>query len=78
MQTVVEQEFVSNPSSYLRIVEKGGCIVVSDGHHPMAIILPTAGKCDRKFGAFKGEFSVPDDFNAPLDEGVLRAFEAEI
>ena len=78
MQTVVEQEFASNPLSYLRAVEGGACVLVSDGHHPVAIILPMASLRERKFGAFKGEFSVPDDFNAPLPEVVLRAFEANL
>ena len=31
----------------------------------------------RPIGLAKGQFTVPDDFNAPLPEEVLRAFEGK-
>ena len=31
----------------------------------------------RPFGLCKGEFTVPDDFDAPLPEDVLNAFEGQ-
>ena len=43
-------------------------------------ILSGGGAFDqtpRPFGLAKGEFVVPQDFNAPLPEEVLRGFEAK-
>ena len=34
-------------------------------------------KLPRPFGLAKGEFVVPDDFNAPLSAEILREFEGE-
>jgi hypothetical protein len=31
----------------------------------------------RPFGLAKGQFTVPDDFNAPLPEDVLQTFEGK-
>lgn len=32
----------------------------------------------RTLGALRGQFTVPDDFDAPLPEDILRAFEGEV
>ena len=44
--------------------------------------LPQPPRCDQIMpevpgGLAKGQFTVPDDFNAPLPEDVLKAFEGK-
>ena len=36
------------------------------------------GKPRRPFGLCAGEFTVPDDFDAPLPEDILKSFEGKI
>ncbi|WP_009631744.1 type II toxin-antitoxin system Phd/YefM family antitoxin [Synechocystis sp. PCC 7509] len=45
----------------------------------MEIELPpiTSGKQLRPYGLCAGEFTVPDDFDAPLPEDLLSAFEGK-
>lgn len=38
-------------------------------------VEPTAKSVPRRFGSMSGQFVVPDDFDAPLPEDVLAAFE---
>ncbi|MGL4514373.1 MAG: type II toxin-antitoxin system Phd/YefM family antitoxin [Lacipirellulaceae bacterium] len=57
-------------------VEAGERLVVTRDGQPVAEIrpadAPSGGK--RPFGLAKGQFVVPDDFDAPLPEEVLRDF----
>lgn len=51
-------------------------VILSDRHQALVTILedrPSQGL--RPFGLAKGEFSVPEDFDAPLPEDVLDDFE---
>ena len=53
-------------------------IVILRGRTPVArltAISPTASK--RRFGAYRGEFEVPDSFFDPLPAEELAAFEGE-
>ena len=43
----------------------------------LTILAPLASATPRPIGLGKGEFIVPDDFNAPLPEDTLRAFEGK-
>ncbi len=43
---------------------------VPDGKTPVKAEL-----CHRELGSAKGEFVVPDDFNAPLPDHILAEFE---
>jgi hypothetical protein len=40
-----------------------------------AKVEPTAKSVQRRFGTMAGQFVVPDDFDAPLPDDVLAAFE---
>ena len=40
-------------------------------------ILPPPPSQPRPGGLAKGQFTVPDDFNAPLPDDVLKAFEGK-
>jgi prevent-host-death family protein len=51
-------------------------VIASDGK-PMARLVPVRQESRaRKLGSAKGDFAVPDDFNAPLPAEVLAAFAA--
>ena len=57
---------------YLRKVQAGETMVVLQAETPIAEIKPVPTV--RPFALCAGEFSVPDDFDAPLPEDVLAAF----
>jgi prevent-host-death family protein len=54
----------------------GEVIIAKAGKHMARLspIVPVVRK--KKLGLLKGKLKVPDDFNAPLDEEVLRQFES--
>ncbi len=59
---------------------RGEEIILSRHGQPIARIVPLAGFVPaaehRGFGIGRGDFSIPDDFDAPLADEVLDAFEA--
>ncbi len=63
--------------AYLQRVEAGETLVVLRAGNPIAEVVPVPEKLVelRPVGLCKGEFEVPDDFNAPLPDDVLDAFE---
>lgn len=63
-------------SRLLRRVEAGEEIVIANRGKAVARLVPlgTAG-ARRKLGTMRGEFEVPEDFDAPLPEEILDAFE---
>lgn len=67
-----------DPLQYLRRVEAGETIVIVRQDKAIAEIRPIASNNQlRPFGLGAGEFTVPDDFDAPLPEDMLRAFEGK-
>jgi prevent-host-death family protein len=62
-----------------RIVDEvaaGAEVIIAKAGKPMARLTPLAGvKKPKKLGLLKGKITVPDDFNAPLDDEVLSGFE---
>ena len=51
-------------------------VIVQEGSPIMELKPIAAAEINRRpFGLAAGEFSVPDDFDAPLPEDVLRRFE---
>ena len=67
----------TNLSRLLSRVELGEEIVISNRGKPIAKLVPFKSSLDRRasLGQDKGKFVVPDDFNAPLPEDILSAFE---
>ena len=59
-------------------VEKGEEVVIARAGKPIARLVPndSAPKVP-VFGADRGTFTVPDDFDSPLAEDVVSAFEGE-
>jgi antitoxin (DNA-binding transcriptional repressor) of toxin-antitoxin stability system len=85
MVNVTVEEIQRDPSKYLRRVEAGETFVILQADKPIpsvsfanAELRPIASsKQLRPFGLCAGEFTVPDDFDAPLPEDILSAFEGK-
>jgi len=79
MLDVTIDEIQRDPLKYLRQVEAGETFVIMQANKPIAELRPisTNSKQLRPFGLCAGEFTVPDDFDAPLPEEILKAFESK-
>ena len=77
MAQVSVDEIEHNLPAYLRRVEAGEAFVIVQAGKPLAEIKPPLSLplSQRPYGLCAGEFSVPDDFDAPLPESVLKEFE---
>ena len=77
METVNIHQAKTNLSRLLSRVELGEEIVISNRGVPIAKLVPFRTSLDRRssLGHDRGMFTIPDDFNAPLPEDVLVAFE---
>ncbi len=77
MTTVTLQDLQRDAGALLDRVEAGEHLVVARGGRPVAELrpVPAVRPGPRPFGLCAGEFTVPDDFDAPLPEEVLRGFE---
>jgi prevent-host-death family protein len=75
MAKVSVHEAKTHFSRLLRRVEGGEEIVIARAGEPVARLVPFEGSGRRELGRDRGLFEVPDDFDAPLPEEVLRAFE---
>ena len=64
-------------STYLQRVEAGETLVIIRAGKHIAEVKPVVPRVEtlRPFGLCAGEFTVPDDFDAPLPEDLLNAFE---
>jgi len=76
MSTVSLEELQRNPDALLDRVEAGERLVVVRGGRPVAELrpLPATQTGPRPFGLAAGAFTVPDDFDAPLPDEILREF----
>jgi prevent-host-death family protein len=63
-------------SKLLQRVAAGEEIIISKAGKPVARIVPITDRAQRRFGIDRGVFEVPEDFDAPLPEHVLAAFES--
>lgn len=76
MQHVSVHEAKTHLSRLLRQAAAGEDVVITRSGRPMVRLVPVEGEGERPvFGVDAGRFVVPDDFDAPLDESLLRAFE---
>lgn len=75
---VTVDDLQRDPLQYLRRVEAGETIVIVRQDKAIAELKPiTTNNQLRPFGLCAGEFTVPDDFDDPLPEDMLRAFEGK-
>lgn len=68
------QDAKTHLSRLLRRVEVGEEIVIARAGVPVARLVPVERRLARQFGIDRGRFEVPEDFDAPLPEAVLRDF----
>ena len=59
------------------VVSKGAERLPEKASGLLTILNPTPGGKLRPIGLARGQFTVPDDFNAPLPEDVLQTFEGK-
>lgn len=80
MENVNIHQAKTNLSRLLSRVEHGEEIVISNRGIPIAKLIPFRTSLDRRssLGQDRGKFLVPDDFNAPLPDEILAAFEGDV
>jgi prevent-host-death family protein len=64
-------------SKLVERAEAGDEIVIARAGRPVARLVPFTRprRHRRRLGPLDGQFQIPDDFNAPLPDAVIRAFE---
>lgn len=73
---VTVEDMKRDPEGVLERVRDGETLVLVEHERAIAEIRPIEGiRCPRPFGLAAGTFVVPDDFDDPLPEDVLRDFE---
>jgi prevent-host-death family protein len=77
METVNIHQAKTNLSRLLSRVELGEEIIISNRGIPIAKLVPFHPSSNRRasLGLDRERFTVPDDFDAPLPEEILAAFE---
>ncbi len=74
MKQVTVHAAKTHLSELLREVAAGQEVVITRAGQPVAKLVSMEGGRPI-FGIDEGRFVVPNDFDAPLDEDLLRAFE---
>ncbi|MPZ21473.1 MAG: type II toxin-antitoxin system prevent-host-death family antitoxin [Luteitalea sp.] len=75
-KTVNIHEAKTHLSRLLDEVAAGRSVVIAKAGKPIARLVPLApGKPVRRPGALKGKLWIADDFDAPLPDDILDAFE---
>ena len=65
--------------AFLKRVEAGELLVIMKAGKPLAEIkpvVPTPSKI-RPFGLCDGDFTVPEDFDVPLPENIIKEFQGK-
>jgi antitoxin (DNA-binding transcriptional repressor) of toxin-antitoxin stability system len=77
MVTVTLDEIQRDIARYIHQVSAGETLIVMQAGKPVAEIRPILPIVNqlRPFALCAGEFTTPDDFDAPLPEDMLRTFE---
>ena len=74
--TVGVHEAKTHLSRLLRKVSGGEEIIIARGGKPIARLVPVGPQAPRMLGQDRGRFEVPDDFDAPLPDDIIEAFES--
>ena len=79
MKKVSVAEAKARLSALLDQVERGETVTITRRNEPIAELRPLKAPVRglRPWGLAEGEFVVPDDFNDPLPDDVLDAFEGK-
>ena len=76
MTTVNIHEAKTHLSRLLEKVGKGAEIIIAKAGKPVARLVPLRRPPrPRRLGILEGRFKVPKDFDAPLSDDVIDAFE---
>ncbi len=76
MKKVNIYEAKTRLSQLVEEAASGRDVVIARAGRPVARLTRlAAAKAKRRLGLLDGRFRVPDDFNRPLPDDVLRAFE---
>ena len=77
MTRISVEEIQQDVLAFLQRVEAGEALIIVRTGTPIAKIKPVVVPAEalRPFGLCAGEFTVPEDFDAPLPEDILNAFE---
>ena len=76
MKQVNIREAKTQFSRLLRRVAAGEEITIANRGVPVARLVPVPlKKAQRVLGIYRGQFTVPDDFDAPLPDELLDLFE---
>jgi len=76
MKAVNTHEAKTQFSRLLRRVAAGEEITIANRGVPVACLVPVPRQKSRRvLGILRGEFTVPDDFDAPLPDELLDLFE---
>jgi prevent-host-death family protein len=78
MTQVNTHEAKTRLSRLLRRVAAGEEITIANRGVPVARLVPVSAEgTTRKLGFFRGQMTIPDDFDAPLPTDILDAFEGK-
>ncbi len=78
MVNITVDEIQSDPSKYLLQVAAGETFLIIQADKAIAELRPINNRKQlRPFGLCAGEFTVPDDFDDPLPEDLLNAFDGK-
>ena len=79
MTTISLEEIQRDLAGYLNRVQAGETLLIVHAEKPVAEIKPASQTAEaqplRPIGLCAGQFVVPDDFDSPLPDDVLDAFE---
>ena len=74
VMTVSVREAKTHLSRLLQRIAAGEDVIITRSGQPVARLVPI-DETRPMFGVDEGRFVVPDDFDEPLDDELLRAFE---
>lgn len=77
MQSVNIHEAKTHLSRLVEEAAEGEEIIIAKAGRPVARIVALPSNKPRKLGLLKGKFTIPNDFDAPLSDDVLRDFGIE-
>jgi len=78
MKKVNIYEAKTQLSQLVQEAASGQDVVIARAGRPIARLTRLSGTGrKRRLGVLDGQFQIPDDFNRPLPDDVLRAFEGD-
>ncbi|HVV52563.1 MAG TPA: type II toxin-antitoxin system Phd/YefM family antitoxin [Polyangia bacterium] len=76
MKTVNVHDVKNHFSELLARVEQGEEVVIARAGNPVARLVPEKKQLAPTFGADRGKFTIPNDFDGPLPDYLLADFDA--